>query len=85
MAVKGSYAGDQLLRGVVAASPKIAALRARLERVPADAGYYERIGVVRDNVLTFSLQPDEGIVHTFLAKQPGSYICLRPVTMHFRC
>lgn len=36
------------------------------------------------NVLTFSLQPNEGIVHTFLAKQPGPDICLRPVTMHFR-
>jgi glucose-6-phosphate 1-dehydrogenase len=36
------------------------------------------------NVLTFSLQPNEGIVHTFLAKQPGPEICLRPVTMHFR-
>jgi glucose-6-phosphate 1-dehydrogenase len=35
------------------------------------------------NVLTFRLQPDEGIVHTFLAKQPGPDICLRPVTMTF--
>jgi glucose-6-phosphate 1-dehydrogenase len=35
-------------------------------------------------VLTFSLQPNEGIVQTFLAKQPGPDICLRPVTMHFR-
>ena len=23
-------------------------------------------------------------MHTFLAKQPGPDICLRPVTMHFR-
>ena len=36
------------------------------------------------NVLTFCLQPNEGIMHTFLAKQPGPDICLRPVTMHFR-
>jgi glucose-6-phosphate 1-dehydrogenase len=36
------------------------------------------------NVLTFSLQPNESIVHTFLAKQPGPEICLQPVTMHFR-
>ena len=35
-------------------------------------------------LLTFCLQPNEGIVHTFLAKQPGPDICLRPVTMHFR-
>jgi glucose-6-phosphate 1-dehydrogenase len=36
------------------------------------------------NILTFRLQPEEGILHTFLAKQPGPEICLRPVTMHFR-
>ena len=35
------------------------------------------------NILTFRLQPDEGILQTFLAKQPGAEICLRPVTMHF--
>jgi glucose-6-phosphate 1-dehydrogenase len=46
---------------------------------PAGAG--ERL---HSNVLTFSLQPNEGIVHTFLAKQPGPDVCLRPVTMHFR-
>jgi glucose-6-phosphate 1-dehydrogenase len=46
---------------------------------PADAD--ERL---HSNVLTFSLQPNEGIVHRFLAKQPGPDICLRPVTMHFR-
>ncbi len=32
----------------------------------------------------FGLQPDEGIFHTFLAKQPGPDICLSPVTMNFR-
>jgi glucose-6-phosphate 1-dehydrogenase len=36
------------------------------------------------NMLTFRLQPNEGILYTFLAKQPGPDICLRPVTMHFR-
>lgn len=36
------------------------------------------------NTLTFRLQPDEGILHTFLAKQPGPDICVRPVTMNFR-
>src|SRR5215813_7497871 len=36
------------------------------------------------NILTFSLQPNEGIMYTFLAKQPGPDICLRPVTMRFR-
>jgi glucose-6-phosphate 1-dehydrogenase len=33
--------------------------------------------------LTFRLQPDEGILHSFLAKQPGPGICLRPVRMNF--
>ena len=37
-----------------------------------------------NNILTFCLQPNEDIVHTFLAKQPGPDICLRPVIMHFR-
>jgi glucose-6-phosphate 1-dehydrogenase len=36
------------------------------------------------NVLTFRLQPDEGIVQTFLAKRPGPSICLSPVTMTLR-
>jgi glucose-6-phosphate 1-dehydrogenase len=39
---------------------------------------------LHSTVLTFSLQPNEGIMYTFLAKQPGPDICLRPVTMHFR-
>jgi hypothetical protein len=43
VAVKGTYQRDELLRGVVAASPKIAALRKRIESLPDDAGYYERI------------------------------------------
>lgn len=34
--------------------------------------------------ITFRLQPEEGIRHQFLAKQPGPDICLRPVTMNFR-
>ncbi len=38
---------------------------------------------LQHNVLTFRLQPDEGILQTFLAKQPGPDICLRPVTMNF--
>lgn len=35
------------------------------------------------NVLTFRLAPHEGILHTFIAKQPGSEICLTPVTSRF--
>jgi Gas vesicle synthesis protein GvpL/GvpF len=41
--VKGSYVEDRLLRGVVAASPKVAALRERIRNLPQNAGYYERI------------------------------------------
>jgi len=41
-------------------------------------------GQVPCNSLTFSLQPNEGIQYTFLAKQPGPDNCLRPVTMRFR-
>jgi glucose-6-phosphate 1-dehydrogenase len=41
-------------------------------------------GELQCNILTFCLQPNEGITHTFLAKQPGPDICLRPVTMRFR-
>jgi glucose-6-phosphate 1-dehydrogenase len=44
----------------------------------------ENSGQWHNNILTFCLQPNEGIVQTFLAKQPGPDICLRPVTMHFR-
>jgi glucose-6-phosphate 1-dehydrogenase len=37
----------------------------------------------QSNVLTFRLQPDEGIIHRFIAKQPGPDIVLQPVTMSF--
>jgi hypothetical protein len=43
LVVKGIYQQDELLRGVVAESPKVAALRKRIEGLPDDAGYYERI------------------------------------------
>ncbi len=43
VAVKGTYVEDALLRGVVAGSPKVAALRRRLSTLPPEAGYYERI------------------------------------------
>jgi hypothetical protein len=41
--VKGNYRQDELLRGVVVASPKIAALRKRIEGLSEEASYYERI------------------------------------------
>jgi glucose-6-phosphate 1-dehydrogenase len=43
----------------------------------------EMPGQLQNNILTFRLQPEEGILHTFLAKQPGPDIWLRPVTMDF--
>lgn len=35
------------------------------------------------NILSFRLQPNEGIYHTFMAKQPGPGMCIQPVTMQF--
>ncbi|MEJ2205034.1 MAG: glucose-6-phosphate dehydrogenase [Gemmatimonadota bacterium] len=35
------------------------------------------------NVLAFRLQPEEGIIHRFLAKRPGPEVSLTPVTMDF--
>jgi glucose-6-phosphate 1-dehydrogenase len=40
-------------------------------------------GARESNVLVFRLQPDEGILRTFVAKQPGPGICLTPVTSRF--
>jgi len=40
-------------------------------------------GQMHSNVLLFRLQPDEGIVQTFAAKQPGPEITVTPVTMSF--
>lgn len=41
--VKGLYAEDGLMRGVVDGSPAVAALRERLRKLPGDAGYFERV------------------------------------------
>ncbi|MFQ5689216.1 MAG: glucose-6-phosphate dehydrogenase [Gemmatimonadota bacterium] len=38
----------------------------------------------RHNVLTFEVQPEEGIVQTFVAKQPGPEVSMQTVTMNFR-
>jgi glucose-6-phosphate 1-dehydrogenase len=35
------------------------------------------------NVLTFRLQPEEGILQRYIAKRPGSEICLTPVNSRF--
>ena len=35
----------------------------------------------RSNALTFRLQPEEGIIQRFIAKQPGPEICMQPVKM----
>ena len=41
--VKGNYQQDELLRGVVAASPTVAALRRKIEGLSEAASYYDRI------------------------------------------
>jgi glucose-6-phosphate 1-dehydrogenase len=38
---------------------------------------------LHSNVLTFRLQPDEGIVQSFAAKRPGPDVTITPVTMSF--
>jgi hypothetical protein len=43
LSVKGDYDEELLLRGVVSASPEIAALRERVRALPDAAGYYDRI------------------------------------------
>lgn len=40
-------------------------------------------GRMHCNVLLFRLQPDEGILQTFAAKQPGPEVTVTPVTMTF--
>lgn len=35
------------------------------------------------NALTFQLQPNEGIIYTFTAKQPGAELKLKPVNLNF--
>ncbi len=35
------------------------------------------------NILTFRLQPDEGIIYTFTAKRPGANLILQPVNLNF--
>ena len=43
LSVKADYEQEQLLRGVVAQSPQVAALREGLKGLPDEAGYYDRI------------------------------------------
>ncbi len=38
----------------------------------------------KHNLLSFRLQPNEGIIYTFTAKQPGAELQLRPVNLNFR-
>jgi len=35
------------------------------------------------NVVVFRVKPQEGILHSFVAKRPGSELCLAPVTSRF--
>jgi glucose-6-phosphate 1-dehydrogenase len=40
-------------------------------------------GSPRASEIAFRLGPDEGIIHSFLGKQPGPRLCVRPVRMNF--
>ncbi len=39
---------------------------------------------LKQNILTFRLQPNEGIIYTFMAKQPGAELSLKPVNLKFQ-
>jgi glucose-6-phosphate 1-dehydrogenase len=54
-----------------------------LQFKPTSTALFAEAETLPGNALTFRLQPDEGIHHTFVAKQPGPGMCLQPVTMHF--
>jgi glucose-6-phosphate 1-dehydrogenase len=41
-------------------------------------------GVRSPSRMVFRLQPEEGILQTFIAKQPGPHLAIQPVTMSFR-
>jgi hypothetical protein len=68
--VKGTYQQDELLRGVVAGSPKIAALRRRIEGLPDDAGYYERIRLGELVAAEVERSRDEDLARAFARLEP---------------
>lgn len=43
----------------------------------------ENGSTARASEIAFRLQPEEGIIHSFLGKQPGPGLCIRPVRMKF--
>jgi len=50
---------------------------------PTPHAMFPSAGRVPNNVLTFRLQPEEGILDSYIAKQPGPDICLASVTSSF--
>lgn len=53
----------------------------------APVHFFEALGVdaqeMRPNHLSLRIQPDEGITFSFMAKEPGPSVGVRPVQMHF--
>ena len=43
----------------------------------------ESVGLMQGNWVVFRLQPEEGVLSTFIAKRPGPEICLTSVTSKF--
>lgn len=52
---------------------------------PTPHSMFEGAGddLARASEIAFRLQPAEGIIHSFLGKQPGPGLCIRPVRMNF--
>ncbi len=63
---------------------KLSEITIRFKQTPHLMFPIEREDEKKHNLLTFRLQPNEGIIYTFTAKQPGAELQLRPVNLNFR-
>ncbi len=63
---------------------KLSEITIRFKQTPHLMFPIEREEEKKHNQLTFRLQPNEGIIYTFTAKQPGAELQLRPVNLNFR-
>jgi glucose-6-phosphate 1-dehydrogenase len=63
---------------------KLSEITIRFKQTPHLMFPIEREEEKKHNLLTFRLQPNEGIIYTFTAKQPGAELQLRPVNLNFR-
>jgi hypothetical protein len=69
LAVKGEYDEDMLLREVVRETPAVKALNERVQQLPQEAGYYERVrlGELVSSEVTRRRQRDERMAYEALA------------------